>query len=194
MGVSIHRSSSEYKNKYTRELRKLLIIRLPPRDLDDKFKKRFKGICIGLTGNFLPVTVFVNSMRRFSKLRGWYYVDNYSVKNSYAVLRESMMLKELDEKIIAKLTARYYTVQCELVTLRSVISTVNTKYLYLTVLFKSSLFVRNIASLRDSMYSYVDLLDNVRVKPFVFCRFNRVVVNCVTLCDNYAKRLLAHIT
>lgn len=158
-----------YKNKYTRELSRLLLIHLPP----------YKGRCYGLTGNFLPVIVVVRSNRKFNKMRGWYWT-NYAVTNPYAKLSERMKLLSIDNELIARLWYRLKTVNDESIPLREVDIDINNKYLYVTVINPAieSIFLFYLNDRKRKLLSTLE--KNVYAKPFYFKRFGKRIVNYVS--------------
>jgi len=175
------------RNKYTRELSRLLLVHLPPKETQDGMS------CYGLTGNLLPVIVKVNSKRRFQKLNGWYYTY-YTVTNVYAKLSERMELHEVDEKIIRRIAYRVWTTEYPQYDFNEVIarlsgSDAHSHAVYITVLDveKPRMFLFYVSSHRK--HKLQDLLEEekyrkkfgrIKLKRFEFTRFKKHIVNYAT--------------
>ncbi len=161
------KSNQNYKNKYTRELSKLLLVHLPPKN----------GKAYGLTGNLLPIIVLVKSSRKFNRMRGWYWTE-YSVTNKYAKLTERMKLIPVDDNLITRMWYRYRTVNVEEVALRKI--GYESKYEYVTVVSPklNSLFLFYLNSEKKSLVGSLE--DDVRAKKLVFRRFGKTIVNYVS--------------
>ncbi len=117
------------KTKYARELRRLLLFRLPPRE---------DLTTIGITGNFLPVKVVIRSSRKFSKLRGWYWT-RYTVTHPIAVIRENAELYELEDHMMMRLLYRLWTVNVNKVDVSDILRNTTKKgregiFNYITIL------------------------------------------------------------
>jgi len=175
------------RNRYTRELSRLLLVHLPPKETRDGMS------CYGLTGNLLPVIVKVNSKRRFQKLNGWYYTY-YMVTNVYAKLSERMKLHEVDEKIIRRIAYRVWTTEYPRYDFDDVITRLSggdvfTHAVYITVLDveKPRIFLFYVSPHRK--YKLQGLLEEeehrkklrrIKLKRFEFTRFNKHIANYAT--------------
>lgn len=174
------------RNRYTRELSRLLLIHLPPKEGGDG------ASCYGLTGNLLPVIVRVSSKRRFQKLNGWYYTY-YTVTNVYAKLSERMELHGVDGKIIWRIAYRVWTTEYPQYDFDDVITRLSwddafADAVYITVLDveKARIFLFYISQQRKNKLQ--DLLEEenrrklgrIKLKRFEFTRFNKRIANYAT--------------
>ena len=186
------KSSQSYKNRYTRELSRLLLVYLPPKN----------GRAYGLTGNLLPIIVLVNSSRKFRKMRGWYWAE-YSVTNRYAKLTERMKLHEVDEEIVKRLAYRVWTTDFPKYDFDEVIvrlsgSDANAHAVYVTVLDleRSEIFLFYMNFNRKNMLKdmiekdeYRKEFRKIKLKRFEFYRFKKHIVNYVTTNSDITKYL-----
>lgn len=162
-------ASQIYKNKYTRELSRLLLVRFPP----------YRNRAYGLTGNFLPIIVEIRSNRKFNRMRGWYWT-NYAATNMKCKLSERMNIFPVDGDLITRLWYRYRTVSTEEVILRKI--GYESKYEYVTVINPraGNLFLFYLNSEKRVLLGSLE--DDVRCKKFVFKRFGKTLINYV--CDD----------
>ena len=166
------------KAKYTRELRRLLLFRLPPRE---------DLTTIGITGNFLPVKVVIRSSRKFSKLRGWYWT-RYAVTHPIAVIRESDELYELEDHMMMRLLYRLWTVNAKNVSVSDILRNTTKKgkeviYSYITILKyrdRNNILKFYLNKNRvNKLVLELPQLQHLSFKEFVFMRYNRIIYNYV---------------
>ncbi len=165
----------DVETKYTRELRRILFVKLPPHN----------GWSLGMTGNFLIVSVKISSSRKFMRYKGWYYTV-YAVTNRYAKLSERVMLKRVNRKIVERLRRRFRTTDVESVKLKDVVAFVKSYNVFNNAIRKTYVYVTLLDDARFyvlSMRKYFDVLSCMRnyvFKAFRFERFKSIIVNFVS--------------
>ena len=167
--------SSPYKNvraRYSTELSRILLFRLPPRD---------DLTTMGLTGNFLPVKVIIKSFRRFGRLRGWFWIK-YAVTHHVAVVKENVELYKLNDYMMMRLLYRLWTTNVDEVDIYNVLYD-EADYKYITILdYRNSnnilIFYINEVR-RNDISKNLNHLMHLRFKLFRFKRFRRDINNYV---------------
>ena len=158
-----------YKNKYSRELAGILLIRLPPK----------AGKSFGISGNFLPVVVMIRSKRKFSKMRGWWWTY-CSVTNRYVRLTERMNLMKANGKMFYRLWMRYRTLDIDYVDLRSDLGEEMNPYSYVSFVSRDNLFIFYLSRGRMKMILRSLRFDDILCKRLEFHRFGRKIINYIT--------------